>query len=203
MKHWLLIVVLVLMVFVLPYLLFLLGKDAERTEQKVNEIKTSELPDHVDFFYSPISLVLNSFGGITLLSPVPIFTCVMWLRHSQGKADDFWSEVVQIVIFLPISIWGAFILKQIIEQWYYINQPALTLTKGGFSFQKQHYSWDMVKSVSVVGYKTHQLVFDLNQNDLSLQKNKVVIKLGDIRQPWLSVYTDEYFQRHQTGKSMA
>lgn len=202
MGHWVLIAFLVLIIFVLPYLLFLLGKDAEKTEQKINEIKTSKLPEHIDFFYSPVSLGLNLFAGITLLSPVCIFIFVLWVRHSQGKVDDFGSEIILIGIFLPISIWGAFLLRKIIGRWYCINQPVLILTRDGFLFQKTLYSWDAVKGVSVVGYKTHQLVFELNQDSQNRRKNKITIRLGDIRQPWLSVYAEEYLLRYQKAEQM-
>ena len=198
MGHWVLIVVLILMVFVLPYLLFLLGKDAEKTEQKIHEIKTSELPDHLDFFYSPISIGFKFFAGILLFLPVLILLS-LWRHHSSQ--DYFGAGILLLVIIVPAIILGIFFLRQGLDQWHYVRHPAVTLTKDGLLFHNQYYSWDVVRGVSVIGYKTHLLVFELNQNNRDQQKNKITIRLDDIHQPRLSVYADEYFMRCPTERS--
>jgi hypothetical protein len=179
--------------FIMTPILFLVWwvntkNDKQRTHL-IWEIRTTELPEQLEFFYAPTNPMMFAIFGVVL----PL----LFLRYFFFKSFSVESPFLLVLFILAIaSGWT----QQYVRS-RYVNKPALILSKSGIKYFKRSYSWSMVEKIEVVKLSKFpdKLVLTLKPEAQLSGLKKVSIEFGGFEQKWLPEYAQEYFLRCGTG----
>lgn len=163
-------------------------KNDKKLTHKVYEIRTTPLPEKMEFFYKPFDLVVWGIFGV-------IVPCLLWhyvfLRFFSASGRTYF--LVSYIFFMILGLLIAYARSR------YVNKPAVVLSREGIKYIKQFYSWDVIEKIEVVHpYKSSpSLVLGLKPEAqrYGLQEVSIELGFGGFQQKWLPEYAKEYFLR--------
>jgi hypothetical protein len=166
------------------------AKQDKQLTNKIHDIRITELPEKMDFFYTPMNILLWLVLGVF----VPF---LMW-RYIFIKSFNS-SEITNLFLMYIFVIACGLLIEY--GRSRFVNEPAVTLSKTGIKYLRQFYSWDAIEKMEVIEqYKLPDtLVLSLKQDSQIGHQRRINIQIARFKQKWLPQYAQEYFLRCRNG----
>jgi hypothetical protein len=165
-------------------------KQNKQLTNKMYDIRITELPEKLDFFYTPS----NPFLWIIFGAIVPL---LLW----QYVFLKFFSSSDKTYFLVMYIFAMALNLLMTYDRSRYVYEPAVILSSTGIQYRRHFYSWDAIEKIEVVEHykSTDTLVLSLKQSAQIHSPLTIIIDLAGFKQKWLPQYAEEYFLRCRTG----
>lgn len=156
-------------------------KKEKQLDSKMYEIRTSELPENMEFYTKPTNYFVSS-----VLAIIGIF--FLWHFDVFGV-----RESVNVRVGYVFVIGLSFAMQYVQNR--YAHVPLVTLSKAGFKYGRIFHSWDAIGKVEVNSYKDGEYMTVTLKHGTQLGSIICFTRLGSIKQPWLAQYAEEYLLR--------
>lgn len=150
----------------------------------------------MDFFYSKGAV---AFEAIALLVLTGTFLLIntAWFWASAKQPDDRLAAIAFGIIFFPATIFFGKQACEIVQIWWNINTPAVTLSKTGYQHGNLQFPWSFIENVTATGGCRMAPSVVVKFKNVNGKSGKDVINLSLLRDRYLEEYINVYMSPSQ------